>query len=749
MTFLDERGDFEQELDAYYSTYPTDLSIIERDLRQIPAQYPRQSPYEWKARGYAVLAAKCPVKVFRHFPFYVELNTGRHRTELGSRGLGAWMKSEPMGKELQAQGEAWWAPCGERGLSNGWLVVDDNHQSIGYDVVLQRGLLDIRRQATDRLCQPCDDRQRAFLQSSVEGLDALMAVASRFSDEAARLAAAEGETAIRVRLQRLADTARRVPGEAPATFYEALCTILFLREVVTSLDANGISVYGHVDRLLGPFLNADLAAGRTTLEEARDLLRFFLAFCDARYGMGQAQPWHVGTNSTIGVGGCDQAGTPIFNEVTRMILEASIELEVVDPKINARVSAAHGAEYLELLARHVASGRNSLAVFNDDVVIAANVKTGKAVQDARLYVGGGCQENVLQNCEVNNRATMYLNMAQVLRMGFAPQAWADLARRDGYTISPFAAAADFEALYAAYLRNLKGVIDAHIDQRNRTERQGWRYNPCPLHSSMIEDCLSAARDMMEGGARYNGSSVSLAGIGTVIDSLLAIRQLVFVERRLGLDELTAILEADFAGQETLRQYILHRLPKFGRPDRDAAAFSARVFADVAAAASGRANTRGGRYEASLFAFRSFADLGARTGATPDGRKAGWHVSPGMGPSPLALQDKSTLGDILGALAPLDLTDYPVVAVLDVKLPANAAVGTQVIVSVLRRFLAAGGSVLQVNYVSPELLQEARIHPERHGDLVVRVSGYSSYFTRLAEPIQNEIIARAAVGERSP
>jgi formate C-acetyltransferase len=367
---------------------------------------------------------------------------------------------------------------------------------------------------------------------------------------------------------------------------------------------------------------------------------------------------------------------------------------------------------------------------------------GKALEDARLYVGGGCQENVLQNTEINSRASIYLNLAHVLLMGFFPERWAPYTDAAGIHPQTYEGAEDFEEFRGRFLANLEAVVNDHIEVRNATEREGWWWNPCPLHSSTLDDCIENAKDMMAGGTRYAGASVSLIGVGTLVDSLRAIEQLVFEEQRVSLAELAAGLESDFAGQEPLRQYALNRVPKYGSEDGASGEFAARVFADLARIASGQPNTRGGRYEASVFAYRSFVGMGRHTGATPDGRRAGEPLSPGMGPSPLALRGGMPLLDTLAAIDPVDLAAYPVAAVLDAKLPWTAeGVKPEAIVAVLRYFMGVGGSVLQLNVVDPAALLDARKHPERHGDLVVRVSGYSARFTTLPHHIQNEIIQR--------
>lgn len=744
MGFAENRSQFEQELEDYYSNYPSDLSALEAELHAHSAAHPEWLPAERKAAAYAVIAERCPVHVFRHFPFYFELDTGRRRDDLGEGGLGAWMKREPFGAALGAEGHAWWQPGWATGLVHSWAVLDDNHHSVGYDNVLRGGLRGLIEEARSRLAAARTREQRAFLEAAIAGNQALIRLAERFAQEAERLLVQEREETVRARLQGIATAARRCPAEPPGTFYEALNSLLFMRELTQELEGNGVSILGHLDRLLWPYYQRDLATGCLTRERARDLLRYFLAFHDVRFGMRQ-QRSHVGTNTTVVIGGCEATGAPVYNELTRMVVEVYRDLRLVDPKLNARLSRDHPAEYFDLLADLVASGCKSLALFNDEVIIEANVRMGKAREDARLYGGGGCQENLLDNTEINSRATLYLNLAQVLLMGFFPEQWAWFTQRQGLALLTYPSAGSWPEMYEAFLRNLSTVMQAVVAGRNHFEGQGERYNPCPLHSSTISDCLARARDMFGGGARYSFGSVSLCGVGTLVDSLFALREVVCERGKLSLERFREILANDFAGEEPLRQYLLHRVAKFGQEDPAIREFSAQVFADLARVGSGQPNTRGGVYEASLFSFRQFTSMGTCTGATPDGRRAGDDLSPGMSPSRLALGERCGVAQILGALEPLDLTRYPVVAVLDLKIPAvPGSLRQTALVPVLHRFLEVGGSVLQINCVDPAVLLEARAHPERHRDLVVRVSGYSSYFHSLPAELQDEVIARTLV-----
>jgi len=742
MRFAQERPLFEEEMDAFYSTYPADVSSLFREMDEISSRHPEWGPCRRKALIYKTAAARCDVHVFRHFPFSYEIVGGRDRHRWGFGGIGSWLLRQPRQHELAEPATAWVNECRDHGLSYGAPVLDLDHHCVGYDNVLRLGLNGIIAKAEARLRRTTDERQRDFLEAAVIGSRSLISIAAKFASKAEEMAAVESDPDVRERLTRIADTAPRVPAEPPRTFFEALNTILFMREASASLEGLGVSILGHLDRMLGPYLDEDLAAGRITMDEATNLVQAFLAMTDAKFSI-RREPRE--TSTTIVIGGCDRDGRSVFNDVTRTIIGTYSDLRIVNPKLNARISPNHPLEYFRLLAELTAAGANVLAIFNDDVIIEANVRMGKAAEDCRLYVGGGCQENMLQNTEINSRASIYLNLAHVFLMGLFPEQWAWFTERENVEILPYAGATTFEELQRRFLANLEAVANNHIDARNSTEKEGWWWNPCPLHSATIDDCIENASDMMDRGTRYAGASVSLIGVGTLVDSLYAVKHLVFDEQRVTLDQLRGMLVSDFEGEEALRQYLLRRVPKYGRDTDAMGPFSTGVFADLARVTSGRANTRGGRYEASLFVYRAFIAMGHQTGATPDGRRAREPLSPGMSPSPLALGDGTSVGCILDAVDQVDLSAYPVVAVLDMKLPwSHAGLRPEVIVPVIRRFLDVGGSVLQFNVVDPSVLREARAHPERHPDLVVRVSGYSARFTTLPDAIQDEIIARTAL-----
>ena len=739
MGFHDDRTRFQAELDAFYATYPVDVSALLAQMSAASAAHPLWSPFRRKALIYETAAAAAEVQVFRYCPFYFELKAGRQRKQWGFSGLGGWLKDEPEGREYQRAGAEWKRLWQSFVAFNGSTDTDLDHHCVGYDNVLRLGLTGIAQQTRDRLATPCTDTERDFLESILVGMDALTAIAAKFARRAEDMLAREDDPAVRDRLQRLAATARRVPAEPAQTFYEALNTLIFMREVLGSLEGIGVSTFGQMDRMLGPYLEADLAASRLTRAEASDLLLAFLDITDVKFLTKQG---HNETSTTVFIGGCDATGAPVFNEVTRLILAAYKELRLANPKFQARLSPDHPEEYFDLLADFIGAGTNVMAIYNDPVVIAANVRAGKALEDARLYVGGGCQENILQNTEISSRATMFFSLAAILEMGFFPERWQEFARSERLVLRPFSEAADFPGFYAAFLHNLQVVVTRLIENRNRLEKDGWRFNPCPLLSATINDCIVKAKDMTAGGCRYSTGSVDLAGIGTLIDSLFAVRKAVFEQHCVSFAQLRDMLAQNFEHEDAFRTYLIGRLSKFGRDDGDIQEFAAQVFADVARVTSGQPNSRGGVYGASLFSHTTSVSHGLRAGATPDGRKAGEPLSKSMGPSVTGLGERHDIGSVFRALAALDLTDYPVVAVLDLKLPAvRPPEAVRLLKPILHRFLEAGGSVLQINTLDAATLRGIRERPESHPDVIVRVSGFSAYFGTLAPAQQDEIIRR--------
>ena len=265
--------------------------------------------------------------------------------------------------------------------------------------------------------------------------------------------------------------------------------------------------------------------------------------------------------------------------------------------------------------------------------------------------------------------------------------------------------------------------------------------PAPFLSVLIDDCIAKGTDYNAGGARYNNTFIQAVGIGSITDSLSAIRQLVFDEHQVSLGELVAAIDRDFEDDEALRQRLLNRTPKYGNDDDYADALMARVFETLFRAIDGRPTARGGRYRLEMLPTTSHVYFGSMTGAMPDGRRAGTPLSEGI--SPVQGADRHGPTAVIRSAGKMDHVKTGG-TLLNMKLsPALLAgdAGIERLAHLVRGYYKLDGHHLQFNVVDAETLRAAQADPGSHRDLIVRVAGYSDYFCDLSPELQNEIIAR--------
>ena len=712
-----------EELEQYYSSFDTGLEKLMPLLKGCIESHPEDSSYMRKTRVIELFCRECAVHLFRSLPFFFEMSSGRGRYTWG--GL-----QSPAGTySLDITAEKWLTPYAEalekdieEGFFFGWAPVGTDHHCPGYDNLLTLGLNGIIGKA-ERALETCEDpRKREFYTCVIRCNRALLGLAQRFAAEAERLAqtAASGEE--RDHYLKIANAAKHTPAEPPRTFYEALSAILFYRECVGSVEGLGMSTFGHLDRMLYPYYQADLSAGRITPEEAHQLFCDLLLYTKVRFRTDSE--FHE-TSTTIQLGGCDRDGNVIYNALTDMILQAAIDTRSLNTKLNCRISRKHPDEYLQKIMSVQLANLPCVMMQNDDVLIPAKVRQGQAVEDARLYVGGGCHEIVLANTEVCTRADTWINL---------PRLFLETIRTQ-QNISTF------EELYQTFLDDVQVYYNKIVALKNAGEAHWCEYAPTPLYSSSITGSLESGRDVTEGGAKYNTTALSLVAPGTVIDSLYSVKQLVFDENKLTLPEFVQILDENFENNEALRQYILHKVPKHGTNDETLNGFSARFLEDLSRVA-GQTNARGGKYMPAFYAHNIYQNLGKRTGATPDGRLGEMPLSRGISPSEFVQTDSPL--DIIHSIKYIDFTRYAESFVTDITLPnlENNEKSSRILVAIIRAFLEAEGSSLQFNLLSREMLQDARRNPQQHRNLMVRVCGFSALYVALNEAIQEEILHRA-------
>lgn len=717
-----------EEFDSYYTSYDPCTQKLLAALEEIYADRADVSSYELKARNIAYLCETCSIHLFRYSPFFFEFSSGRERHTWG--GL-----QSHVGSFLHEKTADLWLKAYEKDLTqdreDGYLHAWSNpvgfdHFSLGYDRILSLGFEGMLKQAEAALDQAQTDEERAFLKASASCCRSLIGLAARFEAEARALAAQAEDAETRAHYEKIAEAAKWVPAHGARTFYEALCAIVFCREAIGSLEGIGVSTFGHVDRMLAPYYEADLAAGRLKPEEASELFGMLLAYTDARFEVHRG---FFETSTTMVIGGCDPDGRICYNGVTEALLRAVMDNRPVNTKINCRVSAAHPRAYLEKLAEIQAANIPVIVMQNDDVLIESRVKCGQAIEDARTYVSGGCHEIVLQNTEVNTRADTWINLPRLL-LDVLEQSQAD----------------SFEAFYREVLSAIERYVKKIMALKNKYERMWRELDPLPLASATMTGCLETGRDITAGGTKYASTALSMLAPATLIDSLYTVKTLVYERAQLTLSELAALCQTDFEGQELLRRQIIRQIPKYGTGDETVDAFARQTLSDIAALYYDEQgalykNGRSGSYLPAFYPHDIFRPLGARTIATPDGRRAFTPLSRGCSPSEFI--ESATPVDILRSMQKIDFTQYADSFCIEITLPQmEADRARSIITALVESFIAVKGATIQFNLLDRQTLLDAQANPENHAGLCVRVCGYSAVFVTLGRDVQDEVVRRA-------
>ncbi len=721
MNSCEKRQRMADELDAYYADFNPKTNELLALLEGVYAAHREEEPSLMKAALHEALCEACDIHLFDGLPFFFEIRSGRPRHTWGGlqSHVGLFAESKLAGLWLRPYEKAIEEDRRE-GFFHGWRPFGIDHHCLGYDAILGEGFEGILARA-EQIGSKASPGQKPFYEAVTKSIRALLHMAERFAAEARRRAESASDGAGRAHFERIAEAAARVPAKPPRTFYEGFCSILFCREVISSIEGIGISTFGHLDRMLFPLYEADLAAGRMTREEAGELIHALFLYTDVRFELRRAV--HE-TSTTIILGGCDRDGAVVYNDLTKLFLEVLVQGRYIGTKVNCRISSKHPRAYFENLADVQLANLPVIVLQNDDVILAARTAQGQAIEDCRLYVSGGCHEIVLQNTEVNTRADSWISLPRLLLKTLETSA-----------------AESFEDFYGEYRRDVQAYYDRIIALKNEGERHWYEASPLPLYSSTLTGCLESGRDATQGGAKYSSTALSMLGTATCIDSLYSIKHLVYDTGRLTLEQLRGILAEDFAGNEPLRQYIIRKIPKYGTNHAALNAFASGVLDDLSTLADGKINARGGKYLPAFYPHDIFRPMGIAIGATPDGRRAHMPLSRGCSPSEF-IEVENPL-DIIHSLGAIDFTKYADSFCAEMTLPPmEKAVGRNVLAAIIEAFLEQKGSSLQFNLLDRERLLDAQKHPEQHADLIVRVCGYSEVFVFLNAEQQAEVISRA-------
>lgn len=710
------------------------------------------TPYQIKAAQYRVIAELCEPVVFAHSPFYWETGTlcatcdGAPYWSNPAVGApdkqmhfsaGGWTFEKNKHKFVDRDPALWQRRCAQTDellyLICGFY--NDNYQHYGFNCrpLFQCGLRGIYEQAERRLKAAETDKERDFLQAMMAGLLAAKQIAEKFGTVAARRADTAESAAEKAHFTRIAETARRVPWEKPDSFYSALNMLAFFRRVIGTLEGVGVNTFGRVDVDLIDFYRADIQNGVLTESAAYDLIVRFLLGFDCVYDHNKPMIGYADHEfeNTYVLGGCDRNGEPVFNELTRLFLRAAETEKIIFPKIKARFSRSSPTDYLNTLNRSLLAGTSVVLYQNDDATIPARMACGRSAADARDYLVSGCWDVTDNGCGQSDKGA-YVNLAKILEFSLY-----DPPQSVGIPFARIDECRTFEQVY----RTVCGNIEQLLNERQRVLNAGGQIteqvSPLPLFSATYGDCLGKRCDYTAGGARYRDDVILLFGFADVVDSLLALQQLVFEQKRYTLSAFLEAMRQNWRENEPMRQEIL-RCNGWGDESAASCRLAARFQRDLADIAAALRGVYGGRVLMGYFGYTEVRFWGEKVRATPNGRFNGDYLSQGLTPS--RLKKIPSVTAVINSMAALDPCAMPGGNVVNLLLPSDR-LSLDSCAAILRACADTAAGALQLNCVTKAQLLDAQKHPENYPNLIVRVCGFSARFTALSPEWQQEILSR--------
>jgi formate C-acetyltransferase len=623
------------------------------------------------------------------------------------------------------------------------------HFQAAYDKVLAQGLdgiiADVEA-SLDRLDERAPEAvaKAQFLESVILACRGAILFAGRYAAEARRLAGMEVDPVRRAELEQIAETLARVPARPAENFHEAL-QAFWITHLVLNLETSGHAFGpGRFDQYLYPYYRRSVDSGKISREEAQELLDcLWVKFDEITLAKdsGESQ-----TSSSypdfqnLNIGGLTRGGRDAVNELSFMCLDALEHTLLPQPGLSAQIASVTPPKFLLRCCEVLRLGTGMPAMFNADVMVLGMVNRGKTLSDARASSLNGC---VAAFCDGKDRmaSSGYFNLAKALELALND----GVDRMTGEPLGPRTGDprrfSSFEEVMAAFAVQVEHFVAMKVRYDNLVRGIYAEHCPVPFTSAVIDDCIATATDWHAGGSHYKIATMSGVAVGTVADALSAIRTHVFEKGTFGMAELIEALDRNWEGCEIMRQTLVNKTPRYGNDDERADDLAVRVQDIFCTAVERHTDIQGAKYWVDLLPTTSHIALGEVTGATPDGRRAGSWLSEGV--SPVQGNDRKGPTAATRSVAKLDHARTNG-TLLNVKInPQTIQTDRDLrkLAALIRGYFSQGGHHMQFNIVDRDVLLEAMDQPERHRNLLIRVAGYSDYFTLLSRDIQMEILSR--------
>ena len=624
--------------------------------------------------------------------------------------------------------------------------------TVGSEKIYKKGFLDYKNdiiEARNNL-DFLNDKEAFDKKSQLNAMeiccDAIIILGERYAAYARELAEKETDETRKAELLQIAENCDVVPAHAPKTFWQAIQMYWFVHLGVTT-ELNPWDAYspGRFDQHLNPFYIKDTEEGILDDKKALELLeclwvKFNNQPAPPKVGVTLKESGTYTDFANFNTGGITPEGENGVNDVSYLILDCMDEMKLLQPSSNVQISKKTPQKFLKRACEISRKGWGQPAFYNTEAIIQELLNAGKTIEDARRGGTSGCVETGAFGNEAYI-LTGYFNLPKIL----------ELTLYNGYDIVskkqiglPLGYAKDFksyEELFGAYKKQIEYLVDIKIEGSNVIEKIYAEYMPAPFLSVITNDCISKGKDYNAGGARYNTNYLQGVGIGTITDSLAAIKYNVFDEKKFTMEELIEAMEHNFEGYDMIANLVRNRTPKYGNDDDYADDIMKDVFNFYQKTVTGRPNMKGGTYRINMLPTTCHVYFGEVMNASPNGRLAQKPVSEGISPEkgadthgPTAVIKSCSKMDHLrtgGTLLNQKFTPSVV----------KGEEGLDNMANLVRSYFNMDGHHIQFNVIDRETLIQAQKHPDEYKDLIVRVAGYSDHFRNLSKALQDEIIER--------
>ncbi len=621
----------------------------------------------------------------------------------------------------------------------------------GHQNILNYGISGLIRKTEEKLNEFStlseDDKKKSiFLQSVIIVLNGVKSFVKRFSDLAKEMVVTESELTRNKELTEISEICKNISENPPNSFKEAL-QLIYFTHLICGLEDGGFAIsVGRLDQLLYPFYLNDKKEGKIKDEEVQFLLECFFIKLNTLWnyilskGIIASEGPPITENLTIG--GIDQSGKDATNELSYLLLDSYTFLKTPQPTFSVRIHQNSPKLLLDKVAESIQSGA-SLSLVNDAVVIKSLINRGFTLEDANDYALIGCIEPQHPFKSLGSTNSNQFNIVKCLELALTNGN--DMISRKAIGVETNATISSYQELWEGFVSNIKYFIKYMVLCMNSLDTAIAELAPRPFLSATINDCIERGLDITNGGAIYNFTGPQLIGLATVADSLAVIKKIVFEEKLLPLEDLVQMLRKNFKGtyQEkngnVWKTMFVNKFQKFGNDDDYVDAIAKQVANQYCEEISSYANYRGGKYNPGIYSTTLHLGFGVFTGASADGRERGQPLSNGV--SPTNGMDKNGPTSIFNSVMKLDNDLISNGSILTIAIHPRALSKDKLLALIKSYLKPKGGFQVQFNAVSKELLYDAQKNPDNYRGLVVRIAGYTVYFTELSKTAQDDIIAR--------